>query len=127
MAKKTIVKKTRTSKKSVKNDFPFTSEIFDSISGNGAVPEYVKEYRRDAWKNFANLPIPTTKEEAWRRTNLKSMPVNDFFIPEYHKDAYIDLTPVPDEILEPLVGESHSGQIIITPQFGIIKTGSNLH
>lgn len=126
MAKKTVVRKTRNSKSGVKKDFPFTSEIFESISGNGDAPEYIKKYRNVAWNSFTNMPIPTTKEEAWRRTNLRSLPANDFLIPEIDNDTHNDVTPVPDEILEPLVGESHGGQIIITPQEIKVKENSEL-
>ncbi|GAG99334.1 unnamed protein product, partial [marine sediment metagenome] len=116
MPKKTVVRKTRSAKSGVKKDFPFTYEMFESISGNGDAPEYVKKFRTDAWKSFTCLPIPTIKEEAWRRTNLRSLPANDFILTEMQNTGTNNLPPVPDELLEPLVGETHGGQIIISPQ-----------
>lgn len=87
-------------------DFPFTST---ALSTGGALDEF----RRRAWEVYKTLPLPTVNEEAWRRTDLRSLPVADFQFPA--DGAYRDLTPVPAELLKPLTAEQHGGQIILLP------------
>lgn len=126
MAKRRIVSTRGGSRSEVSQDFPYTSEIFQSISGNGNIPEFLKNYRRNAWDFYKKLRIPTTKEEAWRRTNLRSMPVGEFLLPGMHPSGIDGSVPLPEELLEPLVGEQHGGQIIITPQNVTIKEDNEL-
>ncbi len=71
------------------------------------------EYRQRAWETFERLPMPSTDDEAWRRTDLRPMPVESFRIPS--AEAYLDLVPVPQELLHPLVAERHAGQIVLLP------------
>ncbi|MEJ5241086.1 MAG: Fe-S cluster assembly protein SufD [Anaerolineales bacterium] len=71
------------------------------------------EYRQRAWEIFERLPMPSTDDEAWRRTDLRPMPVESFRIPS--PEAYLDLAPVPQELLRPLVAERHAGQIVLLP------------
>ncbi len=71
------------------------------------------EYRQRAWETFERLPMPSTDDEAWRRTDLRPMPVESFRFPS--TEAYLDLAPVPQELLHPLVAERHAGQIVLLP------------
>lgn len=114
MAKNKVITKKK-SVKPVQKQFSFTGEMFSTISGNGEVPEYIKNIRTKAWNDFNNIPIPTTQEEAWRRTDLRLLPAGDFLLPELQTIHESELPPVPEELLQPLVGTSHGGQIILTP------------
>jgi len=42
----------------------------DMIADSDQVPAVLREYRADAWQVFQELPFPTLKDEAWRRTSL---------------------------------------------------------
>jgi Fe-S cluster assembly protein SufD len=87
-------------------DFAFTAEM---------VPAYgaLDEYRRRAWEVYNRLPLPTTAEEAWRRTDLRQLPADTFRLPA--NGAFRDLAPVPEELLQPLAADRHSGQVILLP------------
>ncbi|RPJ44699.1 MAG: hypothetical protein EHM21_10000, partial [Chloroflexi bacterium] len=50
-------------------EFAFTQ---DQVRLSGA-SELVRSYRQKAWEIFQSTPIPDIKEEAWRRTDLKSL------------------------------------------------------
>lgn len=122
MANKKVITRKKSST-SVQKHFPFTWEMFTKISGNGETPEFFENFRTRAWNDFINNPIPTTQEEAWRRTDLRSLPAGDFLLPELQKIDELELPPVPEELLQPLVGTTHGGQIIFTPTG--VKNDSN--
>lgn len=69
--------------------------------------------RLAAWEIFQRLPIPNTREEAWRRTNLRSLPAASFHLPR--PDAWRNLMPVPEYLLQPLTGEDHVGLVQVFP------------
>ncbi len=48
--------------------FSFSREmVLDSES----IPPVLRNYRSEAWKAYQDLPFPTLKDEAWRRTSLR--------------------------------------------------------
>lgn len=72
--------------------------------------ESVRSYRQDAWENFERLPMPTTQDEAWRRTDLRHLESETFRIVENGEN----LTEPSAELLAPLAGDMHGGQIVLT-------------
>ena len=70
-------------------------------------------YRQRAWLAYSRTNMPTTSEEAWRRTDLRSFPAEVFQLPA--EGAFKDLPVVPEHLLKPLVADLHGGQIILTP------------
>jgi Fe-S cluster assembly protein SufD len=75
----------------------------DVPSGAG----FMAEYRDRAWKAFARTPIPDVTQEAWRRTDLKSLPAANFTLAQSAELA------VPPKLLEPLVADRHGGQMVL--------------
>lgn len=75
-------------------------------------PEFIQKYRKQSWKAFLNLPMPSN-EEAWRRINFK----------EFHPEQYrlgIGITKkkdcrIPNEIISIIPSKKRSGQIVLTP------------
>jgi Fe-S cluster assembly protein SufD len=86
--------------------FNFTQDMVKPASGP------LGAYRAKAWDAFEGLPYPTTKDEAWRRTDLRGL---DSAVKLPDQDAYLDLPPVPEKLLHPLGGEQPAGQIILLP------------
>lgn len=103
---KVTVSKTRRSESSSR-DFVFTQT--DIPPSGGAITSY----RLQAWDAFKRLHLPTTREEAWRRTDLRAFPADVFNLPT--KGAYTDLPDVPANLLKPLTANQHGGQIILLP------------
>lgn len=73
----------------------------------------MREYRKNAWTQFEKLELPKTTEEAWRRTDIRQLKTDSFTLPEKNKTA--KLPAVPKQLLKPLVGEGHGGQIVLSP------------
>lgn len=106
MADKKVVIKTGR-RKAAPKEFEFTREMVDSEN------PVLGSYRADAWSAFEQTPMPTIKDEAWRRTDLRKMPLDRFRIPA--EGAFEDLPAIPEELLKPLVGAAHGGQVTLLP------------
>lgn len=70
-------------------------------------------YRQKAWEIFEQIPFPKNTDEAWRRTDIRSMPIESFKLPS--ENQYEDLPPVPEALLKPLISDQHDGRIILYP------------
>ena len=93
----------------VQNDFTFTPEMI-RLAG---ISETLREYRLKAWDSFKNKDMPSTTEEAWRRTDLRPMKPEQFRLPK--ENEYLDLTPAPAELLQPVTDSAHGGEVILLP------------
>ncbi len=105
MQEKPKVSIARTRHESAVKDFSFTA---DSIPVGA-----LKDVRAKAWDAFTKFSMPVTTDEAWRRTDLRLLPASDFKIP--NDGAFEDLPVVPDDLLKPLTGDQHGGQITLLP------------
>jgi len=113
MATRTVVTRTRQSGRQVSRDFVFTRDMIPALSGNGNYPGFLVNYRSQAWESFQSLPIPTTNDEPWRRTDLRSLQAGGFSLPV---QATSNLLPAaPAELLAPLIGSEHGGQLVLLP------------
>jgi Fe-S cluster assembly protein SufD len=90
------------------NDFSFTADMIPVATIPG-----LKAYRSEAWQAFKTLPMPTVKDEPWKRTDIHNLRRETFRLPKIN--AYLDLEPVPDELLKPLADEEHGGEIVLLP------------
>ncbi len=114
MASRTVVTRTRRAEGPVSKDFPFTYENIPA----GEAAGFAREYREQAWNIYQGLPLPTPKDEAWRRTDLRGLQAGAFHLPEERKNGHTPLAqlpPAPAELLQPLAGEQHGGQVVILP------------
>ena len=105
---RTVVTKTRTHGERKIQDFTFNHEM---IPLNTDSPEFVRRYREQAWQDFQNFSMPTTSDEPWRRTDIRKLKADTFRLPDNGEVS--GLPTIPDELLQPLVGDQHAGQIIL--------------
>ena len=103
---KVVVSRTRRADTAPK-DFSFTETDIR------AAGDSVASYRTLAWNAFKRLTLPVNTEEAWRRTDIRTMPVDKFKLSA--NGAVNDLPAVREDLLKPLVADQHGGQIILTP------------
>lgn len=94
-------------------DFHFTPEMIPIRTGAVNTPQYLIDYRMRGWNAFQSLPLPSTSEEAWRRTSIRTLKVGELVFPE--DDAYIELPKPTAEYLKPLGDDKVGGQIVIFP------------
>ncbi len=104
-----IVTRARRRDEAAVKEFTFTQEMIRSTG----VSEFIRNYRLQAWQTYQSLPMPTVKEEAWRRTDLRGMEADRFRLPQ--NEAYLDLAPLPEELMRPIADGEHGGQIILMP------------
>ncbi|MGW8143073.1 MAG: Fe-S cluster assembly protein SufD [Anaerolineales bacterium] len=107
---RSVATKTRKITKKQLNEFGFTREMIP-VDANSS--DYVREYRELAWESYQTLAMPTTKDEPWRRTDIRKLDAGSFHLPM--NGDLRNYPDVPSELLQPLVSDQHGGQIVITP------------
>jgi len=112
MAKKKVVTRSSRTAIAVPADFNFTRQMVPALAGDG-YPDFLRSYRSKAWQVFEDLPIPTTSDEAWRRTDIRSLAAGDFRIPGAQDSA--SLPEAPAELLHPVTDEEYGWQGLLMP------------
>jgi len=105
--KKIVIKRGR-KRTAASQAFSFSKEMLNAPSDSP-----LASYRISAWDVFNELSLPSTKDDAWRRTDLRKVPLDSFRLPA--EGAFNDLSPIPEKLLKPLVGDQHGGQITLLP------------
>ncbi len=108
MSTKKVVMRTQRTRRSPFDGFNFARQPIAPGEGDGVLADF----RARAWEIFDRTPYPTTQDEPWRRTDLRSLS-EDFELPA--PDAYQDLPAIPERLLKPLVSDQHGGQITLLP------------
>jgi Fe-S cluster assembly protein SufD len=75
---------TRTAKRSVKRskmpekapEFRFTAADVEKLSERLGEPDWLRQLRLNAWQSYSDLPMPTTRDEAWRRSDIRLLPAD---------------------------------------------------
>jgi Fe-S cluster assembly protein SufD len=90
-----------------------SAKSFAFNAGMVSTSGILADYRKKAWREFNRIPIPTTAEEAWRRTDLRGLPVDRFRPPK--KGLFSDLSPIPVDLLKPLTVDNDGGRVVLLP------------
>lgn len=111
---KIIIKKRSTQRKESLPDFKFIKEQIPDTSD----PK-LKAYRQKAWETYQTLPFPSTKDEAWRRTDIRKLKTDSFSLAG-EANGY---PRPPERLLDPVIlGNERGGQIVS----GAVETHSRL-
>lgn len=102
----TIITRKRRVEPSIAPEFCFTGEMMPGFCQDDAICDY----RRKSWEAFQNTPMPTLKDEAWRRTDIHRLRSDKFHFAGM--DGYNRQERIPSTLLKPLAGKSHGGQLI---------------
>jgi Fe-S cluster assembly protein SufD len=51
----------------------YSREAVERLSESLNEPQWMKQLRLEAWETFSRLPMPTTQDEPWRRTDLRRL------------------------------------------------------
>lgn len=118
------VEGTRRVERPVESGFRFTKEMIPAVTG--AKAEFIRKSRALAWELYEGFPMPTTKDEPWRRTDLRGLMMDSFQISGVNGDkvretpplrkSYVDLPPAPQELMQPLAGTQQGGQVVLLPE-----------
>ncbi|MFQ5942164.1 MAG: Fe-S cluster assembly protein SufD [Anaerolineales bacterium] len=72
------IKRKRIVRRPTAAEFQFSVEQVTRASERLAEPEWLRERRKAAWEAWESLPLPSTTDEPWRRTDLRSIPADRF-------------------------------------------------
>jgi Fe-S cluster assembly protein SufD len=115
MADRTVVTRKRRGSSSSPTDFTFTRQMLPTQQD--AKSSFIGEYRNQAWELYQSLALPSTKDEPWRRTDIRGLQAHSFTpagLTNGHSPQ-LDYPPAPAELLQPLVGDEHGGQVVLLP------------
>jgi len=112
MAERVVVSRTRRGERAPLKEFAFASQLAPELAGGWVGPDFLKKYRSQAWQAFERTPLPTPQLEAWRRTDLRGLPVGSFQLAGA-QPAPVKTHP-PADLLRPLAGASHGGQLVLS-------------
>ncbi len=101
-----IVTRIRRGERAEAQEFAFTPGMMPQAGSS----DYLQAFSRRALAAFQAASLPTPKEEAWRRTDIKNLRPARFRLPQ--PGAYEDLPSAPAELLRPLTAELHGGQVL---------------
>ena len=89
---------------------PLSREDVVAVSERLNEPEWLLHRRLAAWEVAEALPMPTTSDEPWRRTDIRAVPWEEMPHPFSLNGASIQ--DVPGELYSPLIGEKQGGLLV---------------
>lgn len=110
---KRVVKSKKRSKAVKRAEFNFTHEMLPIQSNGKKSSDAAIEFREKAWGAYQQLSLPNTRQEAWRRTDIRGLQADTFTFPEV--EAFEKLAPIPKDILHPQPDVGLGGQIVLLP------------
>ena len=100
-------------------EFPFGRKDVATLSAKNGEPVWFADRRMAAWETYESTPFPTLSDEPWRRTDIRPLRRGDLTLTSVNGSGVAE---TPAELLSPLVGNEHGGQIVIRGQ-EITNTG----
>lgn len=97
----------------------FTRDAVKQLSASLNEPDWMLEFRLQAFDVYENTPMPTTKDEPWRRTSLRRLKM-DQVSPSINGDAAVD-AEIPAFLNTQLTEDKAGGNMLqidgVTQQF----------
>ncbi|HUS84185.1 MAG TPA: SufD family Fe-S cluster assembly protein, partial [Anaerolineales bacterium] len=109
MSSRTVSRRKRVVRKQEAPGFSFTREDVEGISQALGESDGLKAHRMAAWEKFESIPMPTTSDDAWRRTDIRGLDMDRV------KVKASTNTPVGPELRQPLVAEAHGALLVLRP------------
>lgn len=80
-----------------------------AISNEHDEPTWLRDFRAKAWETYESLPMPTTNDEAWRRTDYRQINWDSAGVIQAPNGVNLEM--IPAENRAPLIGEEQGGLI----------------
>ncbi|NIM92495.1 MAG: Fe-S cluster assembly protein SufD [Anaerolineales bacterium] len=109
MSARKVIRRKSKPKPEAAVELPFNEEDVRRISSSLEEPSWLLEQRLNAWRQYQSIAMPSTKDEPWRRTDIRSMP-SDQLVMGNGRGPSLD-----QEITQPLAGEAHGGLLVLQP------------
>lgn len=103
------------------NALGFTREAVEALSAAKGEPDWVRDARLKAWDVYEATPMPTARDEAWRRTSIRGLKLDQVqpFGPGAIPQATLDMLPA--EVREGLSEEGRAG-LLVQHNSGVVYT-----
>ena len=88
----------------------FTRDAVLQLSASFHEPQWMRDFRLAAWEIYAALPVPTTQDEAWRRTDIRRLKL-EALGPSMNGSAG-DGASIPDYLGAQLTEEAPGGVLV---------------
>ncbi|MFN2135696.1 MAG: Fe-S cluster assembly protein SufD [Candidatus Promineifilaceae bacterium] len=102
----------------------FTRENVEKLSAYLNEPQWMLERRLAAFEIFENMPMPTTRDEAWRRTDIRRLKLEQIG-PSVNGDAAADVE-MPSFLGQQLTADQAGGNMLqidgVVKQFDLSET-----
>jgi Fe-S cluster assembly protein SufD len=99
-------------RKTTQKDLSLQESEIRAISAKLNDANWYAEQRLQAWQAYQATAMPTTQDEAWRRTDISKLNWQKVQHPVL-ANTLPSKSEVPPELLRPLVGDEHGGQLVI--------------
>ena len=109
MTARTVVRRTKPAGAEAPADFGLSEAGVADLSARLGEPDWLRDRRLQAWRDFESLSMPATTDEAWRRTDLRGLPL------ERISYGAASETPAPGDLLQPLAGDAHGALLVLRP------------
>ncbi len=84
----------------------FTREALEQLSAFLGEPDWMRDFRLNAFEVYQSLPLPTLRDEAWRRTDIRPLQL------EAIGPALNGRSQAPEGLFVPSLGEETAGTLI---------------
>ncbi len=91
--------------------FPLTRDDVVALSASYDEPDWLRDRRLEAWDLAESMPMPTTNDEPWRRTDLRAVHWSEAAPAPLNPDG-VTVAEVPSELYSPLIGEVQGGLLV---------------
>jgi Fe-S cluster assembly protein SufD len=88
---------------------PLTRADVENLSARNNEPDWLREARLAAWDQYESMPMPTTKDEPWRRTDYRHIDWDS--AGQLVQANGVSLDDIPAANRQPLLGDEQGGFI----------------
>jgi Fe-S cluster assembly protein SufD len=88
----------------------FTREAVEKLSASLQEPEWMLAFRLQAFETYQALPMPTTNDEAWRRTDIRRLKLDEI-APSVNGDAATE-AEIPSYLNQQLTVDKTGGNLL---------------
>lgn len=88
---------------------PLTRADVEAVSARFDEPDWLRQMRLDAWDLYESLPMPTTNDEAWRRTDYRHINWDSAGLLTTANGVQFEA--IPEANRRPLLGETQGGML----------------
>jgi Fe-S cluster assembly protein SufD len=108
-----IARRPLVAKRVVASQTGFSVEAFETLLASRPFePEWMRDRRRDAFHVLLDTPLPTRSDEAWRRTDLGGLKLDEVEAVMPRADSEAALRGAPRSIREAISGKGASGAVV---------------